>query len=70
MADLVGQIMEYEMGTLSDQGTVELFSELVKTGMAWNLQGAYGRAAKALIEADIITPDGEITEHAHHLLRF
>jgi hypothetical protein len=70
MADLVGQIMEYEMGTLSDQETVELFSELVKTGMAWNLQGAYGRAAQALIEGGIITPEGEITEHAHELLDF
>lgn len=37
--DLVGSIMEYEAGELDARETVELFSELVKSGMAWGLQG-------------------------------
>ena len=35
--DLVGSIIDYESGQLGNQKTVELFSHLVKTGMAWTL---------------------------------
>jgi hypothetical protein len=58
--DVVGQIMAYEDGELDDAETLELFSELVKSGMAWSLQGSYGRAAAALIEAGYLSPTGEI----------
>jgi len=68
MADVVGLIMAYESGETSDSETLELFSELVKSGMAWNLQGSYGRAAAALIEGGLLTLEGEITQKAHELL--
>lgn len=52
--DEVGAIMAYEQGDLDGAGTLELFSHLIKTGLAWQLQGCYGRAAARLIEAGYI----------------
>ena len=37
------------------QEMVELFQHLVDSGLAWELQGSYGRTAAALIEAGEIT---------------
>jgi hypothetical protein len=48
--DVVGLIMEYECGELSEEKTIELFQELITSGLAWKLQGHYGRTAAALIE--------------------
>lgn len=53
--DITGAILEYEMGTLSQEGILTLFQRLVDTGLAWQLQGHYGRTAAALIEAGYIT---------------
>lgn len=47
-------IMEYESGTLSREETVELFQHLVDTGLAWQLQGHYGRTARTLIDAGLV----------------
>jgi hypothetical protein len=49
--DLTGDIIAYEQGELSEDKIVDLFQHLIDTGMAWSLQGHYGRTAKALIEA-------------------
>ena len=49
--DLTDMIISYEMGTLNEDGIIVLFQKLIDTGMAWSLQGHYGRMAKALIEA-------------------
>jgi hypothetical protein len=37
-----------------DDVIVEAWQHLVDTGIAWKLQGSYGRQATALIEAGII----------------
>ena len=47
--DSAGAIFSYEMGELNDEQTVELFQYLIDSGLAWKLQGHYGRTAAALI---------------------
>lgn len=53
--NLTSAIIEYETGELDHDGIIELFQNLVDTGLAWSLQGSYGRTAVALIEAGLIT---------------
>jgi hypothetical protein len=48
--DTVGFIIDFESGECSDERVIEGFQHLIDTGMAWTLQGAYGRMAKGLIE--------------------
>jgi hypothetical protein len=66
--DLVGDIIAYENGDLSDLQTLELFAHLIRTGQAWTLQGSYGRTASAVIDAGLITREGVITDHAFDAL--
>ncbi len=58
-SERVDLIIAYECGELSDEKTVELFQHLIDNGMAWTLQGHYGRTARALIEAGFCTKRGE-----------
>ena len=51
---LTDKIIAYECGELEDLEVLDLFQELVDTGLAWQLQGCYGRTAKNLIEAGYI----------------
>ena len=53
--DNLDQIIAYEQGDLGEEETIKLFQYLVDTGLAWQLQGSYGRTAKALIEAGLVT---------------
>ena len=57
----VDSIIAYEQGELSDQEIVYLFAELVQSGMAWSLQGSYGRTALALIEEGWIDRKGNVS---------
>lgn len=52
--DVTGAIIEYEQGGMSDEDMVKLFQHLVDTGMAWQLQGHYGRMATRLIQAGLV----------------
>jgi hypothetical protein len=49
-------MIAFENGELDEDGVVELFQDLVDTGLAWRLQGFYGRTAAALIDAGLVTP--------------
>ncbi len=53
---LADRVCLYEEGKLDEQETIKLFQELVDTGLAWKLQGQYGRVAQMLIEAELVTP--------------
>lgn len=52
--DITGRIIDYEMGNMSETEIIKLFQDLVDTGMAWSLQGHYGRTAMRLIEAGLV----------------
>jgi hypothetical protein len=52
--DHVGAIIDFESGSLGYDETLELFQYLVNTGLAWKLQGSYGRMAQALIDRGLI----------------
>lgn len=49
--DQVDQFTAYEKGYLSFDETIALFQYLINSGLAYQLQGSYGRTANALIEA-------------------
>jgi len=57
---LVDKIISYESGELDNIGILELFSDLIKSGQAWSLQGCYGRMAQALIDKGLINREGVI----------
>ena len=60
--DQIGKVIAYEQGDLSDDEAIDLFCELIKSGLAYSLQGHYGRMAQSLINAGYITHDGTRTE--------
>ncbi|WP_455754692.1 DUF7417 domain-containing protein [Streptomyces niveus] len=68
MKDIAIDLMDYEAGELNARETLELFGVLINSGMAWTLQGAYGRMASELIETGCLTAEGEISESASQVL--
>jgi hypothetical protein len=58
--DFVDQIMDYESGELNDKEIIEMFSDMVKSGTAWSLQGHYSRTAEAFIFNEILDKQGNI----------
>jgi len=51
--NLVNHLMSYEAGEMSDDEQIKFFQELINTGLAWSLQGHYGRVAASMIEAGL-----------------
>lgn len=51
---LTDDIIAFESGELDGDGIIKLFQNLVDTGLAWQLQGFYGRTAHQLIEAGLV----------------
>ena len=56
----IDKIIAFENGELAIDEVVELFAELIANGMAWSLQGSYGRMASDFIENGVISPSGEV----------
>jgi hypothetical protein len=55
ITDLATKIVQYEQDELDGNEIIELFQELINNGMAWKLQGHYGRMAHILIEEGLCT---------------
>lgn len=51
----IDAICRYEGGEMDVEETFEFFQELIDSGMAWQLQGHYGRTAEALIDEGYCT---------------
>ena len=55
MSELTKKIISYEQGELTEEEVIDFFQELVDSGLAWNLQGHYGRTAYAMIQEGLVT---------------
>ena len=51
MTNITEQIIKYENGNMEEEEITIFFQNLINTGMAWRLQGHYGRTAMALIQS-------------------
>ena len=47
---MVERIIRYENGTMNEEEMIVFFQDLINSGLAWQLQGHYGRTAATLIE--------------------
>lgn len=54
--ELLARMIRWETGRINHDDEIELFQELVNSGLAWRLQNIYSRHAEALIMAGLITP--------------
>jgi hypothetical protein len=64
---LTTMLIKFEERQTTTEEVLELFSVLIQTGMAWSLQGSYGRTARHLIDQGSLSEDGTIT---HEFLPF
>jgi hypothetical protein len=53
--DTVSMIMKYERGEMVLGEMIELFEELIKTGLIHELQGHYQRTARQLMRDGLLT---------------
>lgn len=56
----IDRLIAYENDELNMFETIILFSELIRTGLCWKLQGHYGRTAQSLIDNNLIFKNGEV----------
>lgn len=54
--DVYSFINDFESGALDEERVVEGFQHLIDSGLAWALQGSYGRTAASLIEEGLCLP--------------
>ena len=50
MDNLTTRLIAYEEGELTREEIIALFQELIDSGLAWRLQGSYGRTARILLD--------------------
>ena len=57
---LVTTLALYESGEMTPKQEIRLFRELINSGLAWSLQGHYGRKADYLIKEGLCPPPEKI----------
>lgn len=50
----VNDIIDFENGAMEEERLIKFFQELVDNGLAWKLQGFYGRTAQHLIDEGLV----------------
>ncbi|MBF86356.1 MAG: hypothetical protein CL489_18020 [Acidobacteria bacterium] len=65
---ITANIIAYEDNDLSNMAVLELFSELIKSGLILQLQGHYGRVANDMISNGLIDINGKIADNAEEIL--
>lgn len=58
--NLAERVLLYETDQMSEQEMISMFQDLVDTGMAWKLQGHYGRTSMILLDAGVIAPPEDV----------
>lgn len=61
--DVVRFVMRFEAEAVDPNEVIDGFAHLVATGLAWQLQGSYGRYAEALINAGWIDGEGNVLDY-------
>jgi hypothetical protein len=59
----VNDLLAFEGGELNEEQSIALFQQLVDSGLAWKLQGAYGRTAQWLIDHGYVTDPEDGSGH-------
>lgn len=60
--DILDKIIQYETEEVDDQWLIDFVQELVNTGLAWGLQGHYGRLAHNLISKRLVALPGRVRD--------
>jgi len=61
----VNDIIDFENGEMDHEDMIEFFQGMINSGVVWQLQGAYGRTAVALIEAgDCLSAEDSVAADA------
>ena len=60
MMNLYERVIEYETEHHDLEWIVQFFADLIATGLAWQLQGHYGREARAYIDNGLINVQGDV----------
>jgi hypothetical protein len=59
--NITAQVIEYETGMMNEVDVVNFFAHLIRTKLAWQLQGHYGRTASSFIQDGLIDEFGNLT---------
>jgi len=62
--NILDAIMAVETGEASPLETLETFGLLIQTGIVGSLQGSWQRSVADAVRGNLLTPDGNLTDHA------
>ena len=66
--NITAQLIEYETGEMNEVDVINFFAHLIRTKLAWKLQGHYGRTASSFIQDGLIDEFGNLTEKTIDIL--